>query len=109
MNVRSALEIEGLAVVDVEGAFGVAVLVENDDQREGVVSHQAAATTWAVTTGNDVASLHQHRDLLKRCCNGVRLARSIVDGIVEVVVVVLIVSEVDIDACLTFFSGWLGE
>jgi len=58
VDIRTGFVVEGLAVVEVEGALCAAGVVEHDYQGKGVEFHEAAAAAGAVTAGEDVAGLH---------------------------------------------------
>jgi hypothetical protein len=108
MDKGAGLVVEGFAVVDVECSRGVAVFVQDDDEREGVVSPEAGGAAGTIAAGDDVAALHEKRDFVERGGHGV-VAGARIGGVVEVVVVGLVVGDVDGDAVCAFFGHRLSE
>ena len=100
--------VKGLAIVNVQSTGSVAVFVESDDQSEGVVLHESRGTTRTVTAWDDVATLHEKRNLFERSWYSV-VSSAAVSGEVKVVVVGLVVREVDRDTVSTLLCDWLGE
>ena len=100
--------VEGLAVVHVQGSCSISVLVECDNEGEGVVFHKTRGSTRAVTAWDDMTSLHKQWNLLEGSWNSV-VSCTAVSGEVEVVIVGLVVRNVDRDTVGALLGNWLGK
>ncbi|KAL8773282.1 MAG: hypothetical protein Q9194_004379, partial [Teloschistes cf. exilis] len=105
------LEVEGFAVVDVDGSLGGEIIVERDDEGVRIMFHQRGRFARAVFAGEDIAAAHEHRGMAEQGgveADGGALCR--VGFVGEVVIVdVRCGGEVHVDAFHVFFQGGFDE